>query len=119
MTMMLDQAIAGAEAYRVHLTFPFIAISGSNGKTTTRSMLAHILRQAGRVYEFSCNSDTAAEIGRELPTIPPPLDWAVLKIGAAIPGESRTAARLIQPRMAIITNVGEAHLDHYEGIEAI
>jgi len=119
MTMMLDQAIAGAEAYRVHLTFPFIAISGSNGKTTTRSMLAHILRQAGRVYEFSCNSDTAAEIGRELTTIHPPLDWAVLKIGAAIPGESRTAAHLIKPHMAIITNVGEAHLSHYDKIDDI
>jgi len=119
MTIMLDQAFTGAEAYREHLTFPFIAISGSNGKTTVKAMLAHILRKVGRVYEFSGDSDTAAEIARELAAIQTPQDWAVLKIGAAIPGESRTAARLIQPRMAIITNVGEAHLDHYEGIEAI
>lgn len=119
MNIMLDQAPTGAEAYRLYLNFPFIAISGSNGKTTVKSMLAHILRQAGRVYEFSGESDTAAEIARELAAIQPPQDWAVLKIGAAIPGESRTAARLIKPDLAIITNIGEAHLDHYERIEDI
>ncbi|HNW59453.1 MAG TPA: UDP-N-acetylmuramoyl-tripeptide--D-alanyl-D-alanine ligase [bacterium] len=108
-----------AEEVRRQLGCPFIAITGSNGKTTTRSMLSQILQRAGRVCEFTLNSGRAEEIAAELLRLDPTYDWAVIKLSAAIPGEIDKAAELIQPHMAIVTNIGEAHLNQYGTIDRI
>ncbi|HQG46317.1 MAG TPA: Mur ligase family protein, partial [bacterium] len=105
---MSDLLVQAAE-HRRQLGFPFIAITGSNGKTTTRSMLSKILQRVGRVYEFQHEHLRAEEIASELLTLRGDFDWAVIKLGAAIPGEILRAAHLIQPLMAIITNIGQAH----------
>ncbi len=118
MAPMPDLLMQAAE-HRRRLAFPFIAITGSNGKTTTRSMLGRILQRAGRLYEFRRENPQAEEIARELLTLASDFDWAVIKIGAAVPGELPKAARLVQPIMAIVTNIGQAHLDRYGSSEKI
>ncbi|HQJ64697.1 MAG TPA: Mur ligase family protein [bacterium] len=118
MPAMSDLLVQAAE-HRRQLGFPFIAITGSNGKTTTRSMLSKILQRVGRVYEFQHEHLRAEEIASELLTLRGDFDWAVIKLGAAIPGEILRAAHLIQPLMAIITNIGQAHLAQYGSSEKI
>lgn len=117
--LTINQVISQAEIHRQELKFPFIAITGSNGKTTTKGMLSRILQRQGRVYDFSPNSDIAVKIAQELLTLSDLYDWALVKMGAATPDEIRVAARLVRPRVGIITNVGEAHLERHGSIEKI
>ena len=119
MLFTLEETAATVNANRYHAGMSFIAITGSNGKTTTKKMLSQILRKAGRVFEFDHNSDNVEKISGELAGLQDVYDWAVVKIGAAIPGELIKAAQLVRPRMAIITNVGEAHLQEYGTLKNI
>ncbi len=101
------------------MPFPFIAITGSNGKTTTKRMLAAILRRQGKVYDFAYGADTADKIAQELLQVDAEHDWALVKMGATAPDEVARSARLIRPQVAIVTNVGEAHLNAFASIEKI
>ena len=119
MPLTHNQLLADAEAFRSHLTFSFIAITGSNGKTATKNMLSQILHRVGHVYDFDQNSDRAESFATELLTLKGTYDYAIVKIGAATPNEIKWAAPLIRPRIAIITNVGEAHLAQHGTIDKI
>lgn len=113
--LLLQQAFS----HRQLLSFPFVAITGSNGKTTTKRMLFTILRKAGRVYDFDYNSFVADRIAEELLHVQNKYDWALVKLGAIDPDSVMTAANLIAPEMGIVTNVGEAHLARHGTIEKI
>ncbi len=98
--------------------FPVVGITGSNGKTTTKAMLAAILRRAGNVMEFPDNVDTPKRIAAELNDIKP-VDWIVTKVGAHQTGHVADIASLLQPDLGIITNIGEAHLAQHGSMEKI
>lgn len=114
-----NQLYIQAALCRERLQFPFITITGSNGKTTTKKMLGMILQRTGRVYQFDHESDTPDRIARELLHIEGRYDWALAKVGASSSDSIAQAAALLQPRVAIITNVGEAHLAFHGTIEKI
>ncbi len=119
MKTITEQVILRAIEHRRTLSFPFIAVTGSNGKTTTKRMISTILQQAGRVYDFDYYSDVANKIAAELLQIKDCYDWALVKLGAVEPESVRMSAELIKPFVGIITNVGEAHLSHHGSIEKI
>ncbi|MBN2355012.1 hypothetical protein JXO59_02805, partial [candidate division KSB1 bacterium] len=119
MSTRKEEIITRASAHRQKLTFPFIAITGSNGKTTTKQILRAIFMQAGRVYDFDYHSDIADTIAQELLHLKNEYDWALVKLGAVEPEAVRISANLINPTVGIITNVGEAHLKHHGSIENI
>jgi UDP-N-acetylmuramoyl-tripeptide--D-alanyl-D-alanine ligase len=104
---------------RRQFTFPFIGITGSNGKTTVKRMLRAILGRCGKVYDFSDNSDTAQKIAQELLTLSGSYEWALVKMGAATPDEVRLSTELIRPQIGVITNVGEAHLAQHGTLDKI
>jgi UDP-N-acetylmuramoyl-tripeptide--D-alanyl-D-alanine ligase len=112
---LLQQAVER----RRKLTFPFIGITGSNGKTTVKRMLKTILSRCGRVYDFSDYSDTALPIAEELLAITAPYDWALVKFGANAPDQVKLSAELIKPHIGVITNIGEAHLARHGTVENI
>jgi len=116
---LTDELYRKASEHLSHLSFPFIGITGSNGKTTTKRMLAAILRRHGRVYDFAYDADTADKIARELLLVEGQYEWALVKIGATAPDEISLSARLVQPKIGIVTNVGEAHLGAFDSIEKI
>ena len=98
--------------WRQKFTRPLIALTGSNGKTTTKNMLAAILRQCGQVLATAGNLNndigvplTLARLGRE--------DYAVLELGANHPGEIAYLTALARPDVALITNAGPAHLEGF------
>jgi len=119
MTASKNQLYIQALEHRAALNYPFIGITGSNGKTTTKRMLAAILSQAGRVYEFGDDSDWPGAVARELVSLPDAYRWALVKLGAAEPTHLFTSAQLIKPKIAIITNIGEAHFARYGSYEKI
>ena len=105
--------------YRKQLIYPFIGITGSNGKTTTKDLLYHVLSAQMNVMrtEGNFNSTTGAPLS--LLAFESEADIAVIEIGANQPGEIETICSVVQPNMGLITNIGEAHLAHFGSINEI
>ena len=99
--------------YRSQLAYPFIGITGSNGKTTTKDLLCHVLSDQMNVMrtEGNFNSTTGAPLS--LLAFDTDSDIAVIEIGANHPGEIETICNIVKPNMGLITNIGEAHLAHF------
>ena len=89
-----------------------IAITGSNGKTTTKELLSHLLEKKYKVYKTYKNTNN--EIGVPLNLLS--LDnskIAILELGMNHPGEISELSRLVKPDYAIITNIGTAHIGSF------
>ena len=102
-----------AREYRNQLSYPFIGITGSNGKTTTKDLLCHVLSAKMNVMhtEGNYNSTTGAPLS--LLAFDTNADIGVVEIGASKPGEIETICKVVQPNMGLITNIGEAHLAQF------
>ncbi|MDM8005571.1 MAG: UDP-N-acetylmuramoyl-tripeptide--D-alanyl-D-alanine ligase [Phycisphaerae bacterium] len=88
-----------------------IAVTGSNGKTTTKAMIAHVLsgRWQGRASIKSFNN--AIGVPLTMLSVEPSDVFVVCEVGTNAPGEIATLAKLIEPEIAVITGVSEAHLE--------
>jgi len=108
-----------ASAWRDTLASTFIAITGSNGKTTVRDLLGHMLSAHGSTYVSPHNYNT--EIGLPIATLSMPVDvrFGVFELGAEQPGDIRKLARILRPQFGVITSVGPSHLDGFETIETV
>lgn len=95
------------------------AVTGSVGKTTTRAMLANILRQRGRGLESEGNFNNRIGVPLTLLRLDPHDSWAVLEMGMSEPGEIRELARIAEPRVRVITEVVAAHLEFFDNVEQI
>lgn len=97
--------------HRRKFTLPLVAITGSNGKTTTKEMAARILREAGPVLRNEGNLNN--HIGVPLTLLKMTRDHraAVIEMGMSAAGEIALLAHLAAPTVGVITNVGPAHLE--------
>ena len=100
-----------AHLHRKKFTIPIIGITGSNGKTTTKEMLASILKQKGPVLKNEGNLNN--HIGVPLTLLKMNgTHWAgVLEMGMSALGEIDSLSRLVMPTVGMITNIGPAHLE--------
>ncbi|MBI2051684.1 hypothetical protein HYT33_02890, partial [Candidatus Roizmanbacteria bacterium] len=90
----------------------FIGITGSYGKTTTKEFLAHILSAKYRVGKTEANLNTDIGIAISvLKNLKPDTQFFVAEIGAYKKGEIAKACKIIKPKFAIITAIGNQHLD--------
>jgi len=99
--------------YRSQLSYPFIGITGSNGKTTTKDLLCHVLSDQMNVMKTEGNFNSTTGAPLSLLAFDTDSDIAVIEIGANHPGEIETICNIVQPNMGLITNIGEAHLAHF------
>ena len=113
-----------AYAWRSRYTLPLIALTGSNGKTTVKEMLAEILRAAAP----NTNNTVLATRGNLNNDIGVPLmllelraehRYAVIEMGMNHAGEIRALSKLARPGVALITNAGRAHIEFLGSEEAI
>ena len=88
-----------------------IAITGSNGKTSVKTLLLAILERAGRAYANPGNRNN--EIGLPLAVIDAPddVDFAVYEMGAGKPGDIAYLTAIVRPDVAVVNNVAPAHLE--------
>ncbi len=117
-----DSLVAFGDASRAVLlrTGPrTAAVTGSVGKTTTRAMLANILRQSGAGLESQGNFNNRIGLPLTLLRLDPHDSWAVLEMGMSEPGEIRELARIAEPRVRVITEVVAAHLEFFDSVEQI
>ena len=101
------------QAWRARYDLSVIAITGSNGKTTTKELVAHLCRAAvGEDAVLSTLGNFNNEIGLPLTLLRlgPQHRYAVIELGMSHPGEIAALAQLAQPTIAIVTNAQRAHL---------
>jgi UDP-N-acetylmuramoyl-tripeptide--D-alanyl-D-alanine ligase len=100
----------------------FVSITGSTGKTTTKALLAQILERAGRgglVVATPANENNEIGVAKLLLGLPSEAAFVVVEHGARHAGDIEPLARATRPEVAILTNVGEAHLEIMGSREAL
>jgi UDP-N-acetylmuramoyl-tripeptide--D-alanyl-D-alanine ligase len=105
--------------HRKKFPIPLIGITGSNGKTTTKEMLASILCQAGSVLKTEGNLNNHIGVPLMLLKIEKRHKFAIIEMGMSGLGEIETLTRLAQPSVGVITNIGPAHLQFLGSTETV
>ena len=108
-----------ARAYRAQLPLRVVAITGSNGKTSTKDFTAAVLGRRFRVLKTEGNFNNHIGVPRMLLRASVADEIAVLEMGMNHPGEIQPLAEMARPDVAIITNIGTAHIEFMGTREAI
>jgi UDP-N-acetylmuramoyl-tripeptide--D-alanyl-D-alanine ligase len=108
-----------AAAWRLRFDIPTIGVTGSNGKTTVKEMLATILEQTGPGLKTSGNLNNLIGLPQMLFQLQPEHLWAVLEMGMSEPGEIDRLAEIARPRVGIVLNALPAHLQSMGTVEAV
>ncbi len=108
-----------AARYRADFTLPIVAVGGSNGKTTTKELLAAVLRQKLETLssEASFNNDIGVPV--TLLKMQKSHQAAVLEVGTNHPGEMAPLVRMIQPGLGVITSIGREHLEFFGDLAGV
>ena len=96
-----------------------IAVTGSNGKTTTREMIYHVLSKKRRGHRSPHSFNNSVGVPLTLLGLEPEHDFAVVEIGSSGPGEVAALARIAQPDVAVITSVGQSHLAGLKDVDGV
>lgn len=99
-----------ASAYRQEVDPFLIAITGSNGKTTTKDLITSLLRTRFRVHATSGNLNNHIGLPLTLLEIPEESEIAVVELGMNHFGELEALSKMARPDIAVITNIGESHM---------
>ena len=108
-----------AQHWRRQFSLPLIAVTGSNGKTTVKEMLASIFAEKGRVLATRGNFNNDIGMPLTLLRLDASYDYAVIEMGANHAGEIAYLTELAQPDVALITNAAAAHLEGFGSLEGV
>jgi UDP-N-acetylmuramoyl-tripeptide--D-alanyl-D-alanine ligase len=108
-----------ARAARQKSALPVCGITGSNGKTTVKEMIATILAVNTEVLSTQGNFNNDIGVPLTLLRLEQKHQYAVVEMGANHPGEIRYTGRIAKPDVAVITNVGEAHIEGFGDIAGV
>ena len=102
-----------ARQHRRQFQIPVIGITGTNGKTTTKELIAAVLQQKYNVLYTQGNFNNDVGVPKTLFRLTAEHDIAVIEMGASHPGDIKTLAETAEPTCGLITNVGRAHLQGF------
>ena len=108
-----------ASFHREHLKIPFIAITGSNGKTTTKELVKNILSLKYKVRATEGNLNNHIGVPLTLLSISNDTEIAIIEMGANHIGEIARLCEIARPDYGLITNIGRAHIGEFGSFEAI
>lgn len=108
-----------ANFHRQQFTFPLIGLTGSNGKTTTKELIAAVLRKKYRTAFTAGNFNNHIGVPLTLLSVSADAEMAVIEMGANHQGEIRELCRIADPDFGYITNIGKAHLEGFGGLEGV
>ncbi len=108
-----------ATYHRKQFNIPIIGITGSNGKTTTKELIAAVLAATKKVHFTKGNFNNHLGVPLTLLKMPADTEIAVIEMGANHIGEIANLCKIAQPNYGIITNIGKAHLEGFGGIEGV
>lgn len=108
-----------AQHHRISLGLPVIGITGSNGKTTTKELMAAVLKQRFNVLYTQGNLNNHIGVPLTLLSLKKEHQIAVVEMGANHPGEIKDLVEIACPNVGLITNVGKAHLEGFGSFEGV
>ncbi|HAL64341.1 MAG: UDP-N-acetylmuramoyl-tripeptide--D-alanyl-D-alanine ligase [Bacteroidetes bacterium 38_7] len=111
------QQLAGF--HRKHFHIPVIAIAGSNGKTTTKELVASVLSKKYQIKATTRNLNNHIGVPLTLLSIQPNTEFAIIEMGANHLGEIAYLCEIARPNHGLITNIGRAHLEGFGNFEGI
>jgi UDP-N-acetylmuramoyl-tripeptide--D-alanyl-D-alanine ligase len=98
---------------------PVVAITGSSGKTSTKEMIRSALATRWRVHATTANLNNLVGVPLTILGAPEGTDALVVEAGASVPGEIDRLRRIIEPTIAVVTNVGYAHVEGFGSLEGV
>ncbi len=108
-----------ANYHRRKLNIPFIAIGGSNGKTTTKELLHAVLSTTYKTFATKGNLNNHIGVPLTLLSISDDIEMAVIEIGANHLRETFDLCKIVEPNYGIVTNNGKDHLEGFGSIENV
>ena len=105
--------------HRKQLTIPFLAITGSNGKTTTKELIHAVLSSTYKTSTTTGNLNNHIGVPLTILAVTPDTEIAVIEMGANHQKEIEGYCRYTLPTHGIITNCGKAHLEGFGGMEGV
>jgi len=108
-----------ARLHRERFTVPVLAVTGSNGKTTTKEMIAAVLRTKYRVLQNAGNFNNHIGLPATLLELTDAHDVVVAEMGTNQPGDIAYLCTIAQPTHGLITNIGRAHIEKLRSREGI
>ena len=108
-----------ANCHRRKFDLPIVAITGSNGKTTTKDITTSVLAQRFSVFKSEKSYNNQIGIPSRLMQLSKADEVAVLEIGTSWPGEIERLSQITAPTLGVITNIGPAHLELLGSIEGV
>ena len=108
-----------ARAWRRELGLPIIGITGTNGKTTTKELLATVLSTQYNLHYTQGNLNNQIGVPLTLLQITRAHELAIVEMGASHPGDIKELVDIAEPNYGLITNVGRAHLEGFGSFEGV
>jgi UDP-N-acetylmuramoyl-tripeptide--D-alanyl-D-alanine ligase len=122
-TFLVDDCLfelqALASHHRKELKVPVLAITGSNGKTTTKELIAAIMSKKQKVHYTKGNLNNHIGVPLTILSAPEDVELMIIEMGANHIGEIRTLCLIAKPDYGIITNIGTAHLEGFGSFEGV
>lgn len=121
--LLVDDVLATLQAlarhHRMQLTIPVLAITGTNGKTTTKELLNAVLSQQFKTLATRGNLNNHIGVPLTLLSVGPEIEFAIIEMGANHQGEIKFLCDIALPSHGLISNVGKAHLEGFGGFEGV
>lgn len=108
-----------ANYHRKQLNLPVLGITGTNGKTTTKELIAKVLASHYSVHYTQGNLNNHIGVPLTLLQLKPQHEFAIIEMGANHKGEIKELAEIAEPNYGLITNIGKAHIEGFGSIEGV
>ena len=108
-----------ARAWRRELGLPIIGVTGTNGKTTTKELLATVLSTKYNIHYTQGNLNNQIGVPLTLLQLTRAHEMAIVEMGASHPGDIKELVEIAEPNYGLITNVGRAHLEGFGSFEGV
>ena len=122
-TLLVDDVLQTlkdlAHLHRTTLRLPILAITGTNGKTTTKELVASVLAEKYRLSFTQGNLNNHIGVPLTLLKMDESTEFGVVEMGANHPGEIEALCKIADPDFGLITNIGKAHLEGFGSFEGV
>lgn len=120
---LVEDGLSALQALALHhrklFNIPFIAVTGSNGKTTTKELIHAVLSSTFKTYTTKGNLNNHIGVPLTLLSIQQDAEMAIIEMGANHQKEIESYCKIALPTHGLITNCGKAHLEGFGGVEGI